>query len=184
MPELTAASPLKSVAGKAAALDHGAVELAEISGRSMVRVITHMDDVATAQAALPSAWPVAPLSSTPGDPAGLWLGPNQCLLVSDSLPAGALTRTTRSALEAVLCSVNDVSSALTVLSLDGPGTRSVLSGACGLDFRRDSFDTGHCASTRFAGVPLLIHRPVTGEGFMLYVDRSYAPYLWAWLIDR
>lgn len=184
MPSLIAASPLNSVVGNTGAAHHsaGGLEIAEVSSRSIVRVIAHMDDAAAARESLPDTWPSAPLTSTPGDPAGIWLAPNQCLLVSDTLSPETLTETTRAALGSLLCCVSDVSSALTVLSLAGPESRTILSSGCGLNFQSDSFAMGQCARTRFADVPLLIHRLEADEGFVLYLDRSYARHLWAWLI--
>lgn len=184
MLRLTESSPLTSLDATSTARHQRAsdAEINTISGRSMVCVIVHMKDVANVQVSLRDTWPSAPLSSTAGDPTGLWLAPNQCLLVSSTQSAETICKSTRERLGSVLCSITDVSSSLAVLSLTGSGSRKLLSAGCGVNFSPDSFGADHCARTRFADVPLIIHRRQNIGRFELYVDRAYASHLWNWLV--
>lgn len=70
----------------------------------------------------------------------------------------------------------DVSGAYQVLRLEGRGVTRVLAQGCALDLGATAFPIGRCARTRFAEVPLILHR--TGEmAFTFYCPRSYAEYL-------
>ena len=74
--------------------------------------------------------------------------------------------------------------ALLTLRLHGVGSRNLLSRGCGLNFSESAFPPGHCSKTRFAHLPLLIHRPEQSGCFELYIDRSHAGALWAWLVSQ
>ena len=132
--------------------------------------------IATAQAALGCALPLAPNTSAQGPHCDiLWLGPDEWLLVSshaeninEKLPikAGYLT---------------DVSHGRAALRISGPRTRELLAKGCSLDLHPRAFLAGHCAQTSLAHVGVLLQLPRTGDDFELYCARSYAQHLWHWL---
>jgi sarcosine oxidase subunit gamma len=76
----------------------------------------------------------------------------------------------------------DLTDGLAVLDLQGDSARDILAKGCGLDIGAKSFLPGRCARTRFTQVAVLIEC-VDAAAFRLYVSRSYAHYLGAWLAD-
>lgn len=122
-----------------------------------------------------------------GDLVALWLGPDAWLL---TCPPGALaahTGSVRKALSDVHAAVTDVSDGRVALRLAGPNARDVLAKGCPLDLHPRAFATGSCAQSLLAKASVLIHLPddeaQRGPTFDLYVGRSFAHYLWAWLED-
>jgi sarcosine oxidase subunit gamma len=156
--------------------------LTELPAHTLVRLRVPMALADDACAALPHLLPKHPLCATDGDPRGLWMAPDTWLLASAGISVMALQQTVSSALAGLLHAATDLSDALVVLRLEGPGSRSVLSSGCGLNLSDREFPPGHCARTRFAHLPLLIHRSTAAECFELYVDRSYAAALWNWFL--
>jgi heterotetrameric sarcosine oxidase gamma subunit len=126
--------------------------------------------------------PAQPNSSSGDDPCVLWLAPREWLLVSATLPADELTGLAAAASQGHLHQVTDVSDSYQVLGLAGNGVRTLLARGCGIDLHPRAFPPGRCARTRFAQIAVLIHHFAPGR-FHLYVDRSYARWLWDWLVD-
>lgn len=135
----------------------------------------HAEFLASAQAALGCALPLAPNTSVMSqDCNALWLGPDQWLLVgsraSETLPivGGFLT---------------DVSHGRAAVRLSGARGRELLAKGCGLDLHPRMFHAGECAQTSIARVTVLLHLHHTDGEFDLYFARSYAVHLWHWLTD-
>lgn len=112
-----------------------------------------------------------------------WLGPDEWLL---RLPAQADAAEALRDLEAALSgchfAINDISSAQTVLRLQGPRTREVLERGCTIDLHPREFAPGQCAQTLLAKAPALLV-PVDAESMDVVVRRSFADYLARWLLD-
>ena len=81
----------------------------------------------------------------------------------------------------------DVSDGRVALRLAGPNARDVLAKGCPLDLHPRAFPSGSCAQSLLAKAAVLIHLldddPHRGPTFDLYVARSSAHYLFAWLED-
>lgn len=77
----------------------------------------------------------------------------------------------------------DLSSAVKVLTLQGPATRAALAKGCGLDLHPERFPAGHCARTRLAQLAVIVDCVDPAPRFDLYVGRSYVKYLMSWLND-
>ena len=118
------------------------------------------------------------LPETPNTAAGaaLWLGPDEWLLVSDEDRTGPLEE----ALAGEHCAVVDVSEARAVLELSGPGAMDVLASGCRLDL--ETLRPGSCAQTAVARTHALLE-PREGGVWRLYVGRSFAVYIRAWIED-
>ena len=110
--------------------------------------------------------PVAP-NTWDGD--ALWLGPDEWLVLN------ATEHDFADAQAAV-----DVSAARLVLELDG--ARAVLAQGCSLDLRPHVLPPGRCAQT-LLGRATVILQCVDDDTFRIFVRRSFAPYLRAWLED-
>ncbi len=124
----------------------------------------------------------SPSSATESEPKCLWLGPDHCLLVSDSTTADSLVKKCQETLVDVLHNVVDNSAGLAVFRIVGPGACDLLAAGCGLDFRTEKFPFGNCCRTRFAQIAAVIAAEGP-EQLDIYVDRSYEAYLGAWLRD-
>jgi len=162
-------------------IEQAGFDLTVLPTRTLLQLRLHRAALDQAQAALPQLLVEKPLTATGNDPCALWLAPDTRLLVSQKIGFETLRQRIATALTDCLHACTNQSDALLALRLEGPGARRRLSSGCGLDFSEPAFPSGHCARTLFAQMPLLIHRPLGGTGFDLYIDRSYAASLWSWL---
>lgn len=82
-------------------------------------------------------------------------------------------------------SVVDQTSALAGLLIAGPAGRALLSKLCALSFHPDTFPDLHVAQSSLATVHATIIRNDLGDvpAFEIYVDRSYAVYVWESVVD-
>jgi sarcosine oxidase subunit gamma len=153
-------------------------KVTQIDGRSIIRLRVRLDIAHTAASAM--QLPQRALQSSSGNPNAHWLGPDQWLLTSENTSVADILINIDEALSGQLYSATDLTCALNCLSLTGPTARTVLAMGCGIDMHPDSFPAGRCVRTRFAQVPVLI--AARGDShFDLYVDRSYAQYLFEWI---
>lgn len=109
-----------------------------------------------------------------------WLGPDEWLCVSVGRSAHDMVEGARRSLAGLHGAVTDVSSGYTMLKLSGGNATDVLAKGCGLDLHPRVFAPGQCAQSLIAKCPVLIERP---DEFRIVVRRSYADYLWQWLLD-
>jgi sarcosine oxidase, subunit gamma len=140
--------------------------------------------VRAAGAGLGVPLPLAPNRAATGDTAAvLWLGPDEWLIVTETEPGDALAARLRHALEGLNVAVTDVSDARTVIRLAGPAARDVLAKGASLDLHPDVFPPGACAQTSLARVAVILHQTDRTPIFDVFVARSFAEHLWAWLAD-
>ncbi len=122
-------------------------------------------------------------SASAADRTILWIGPDEWLVV---VPPGAEAETV-TALETALAghhaAVNDVTESLHTIRLSGPDSRLVLAKGCTLDLHARVFGPGQCTRTLIAKAAVLVHQLDDTPSFDLYIDRSFAEYLWRWLED-
>jgi sarcosine oxidase, subunit gamma len=125
--------------------------------------------------------------ATKGRVTALWLGPDEWLLTCPVDDTALFVNSLREALNGTHCAITEVSDARVALSLAGPSARDVLAKGCPLDLHPRNFTSGSCAQSLLAKAAVLIHLveddPAAGPAFEVYVARSYAQYLWAWLED-
>ncbi len=148
---------------------------------------TDHDAMAAARGELGFGLPTEPNTVASGEgPCALWLGPDEWLVTASSRggteDTGLLARLD-GALAGHHASVVDVSDARTVIVLRGARARDVLAKGCGLDLHPRVFRPGHCAQTALARAGVLIHQTSEDPAYDIYVDRSFAQYLWTWLED-
>ncbi len=121
-----------------------------------------------------------------GDATAFWLGPDEWWIVTpdpDPEAGPALAAKLRGALADHCHAVTDVGESRTCIRISGPEARAVLQKGCPLDLHPHEFQPGQCAQTRLAKATVLIHHASDGPAFDVYVPRSFAEYLWAWLED-
>jgi Sarcosine oxidase gamma subunit len=146
--------------------------------RSLVRLRVWMGDIDRAGAAL--GLPTEPLTSRAGDPSVLWIGPDQWLYLSETVPAPQLIEQVDRILPNVIHVATDVSDALACFLVEGPAARALLAMASGVDFDETAFAAGRCVRTKFARMAVVIHAAAP-DRFELFLDRSGADYLEQWL---
>lgn len=154
------------------------IERLEPHGLGLVRLRVPLNHAA--QAAAVARLPLEPLAVDEGEPAALWLGPDQWLIVSRSRPAELVLADLAARLDGILHLASDASDALAVITLEGTAARGLLAMLSGLDYDARRFRPGRCSRTRMAKVAVIV-RAVEEDRFELYVDRSVAGYLDSWL---
>lgn len=126
-------------------------------------------------------------SASKGTVTALWLGPDEWLITCPRADVAARMGSLREALEGLRAAVTDLSDGRVALRLAGPSARDVLAKGCPLDLHPRAFKAGMAAQSLLAKASVLIHlvgdRPPSGPTFDLYVGRSFAHYLFAWLED-
>jgi sarcosine oxidase subunit gamma len=122
-----------------------------------------------------------------GDLTALWLGPDAWLLTCPPDEVAAHIGSLREAVSDVHAAITDVSDGRVALRLGGPNARDVLAKGCPLDLHPRAFAAGRCAQSLLAKASVLIHLldddARRGPTFDVYVARSFAHYLFAWLED-
>jgi sarcosine oxidase subunit gamma len=117
----------------------------------------------------------------------LWLGPDSWLLTCPPDQVASRIESLGAALDGLHAAITDLSDGRVALALSGPNARGLLAKGCPVDLHPSAFPVGSCAQTLLAKASVLIHLvaddPQGGPSFDLYVGRSFAPYLWAWLED-
>ena len=116
--------------------------------------------------------PIEPNSVCGAGPWTLWLGPAEWLIYALEGSASSLAPNDGSWDQSGHCVSVEITSALTLLELSGPGAVELLAGDCGLDLEGGAIAPEHCAQTAFHHVPLMLHRPGAGDLWRLFVDRS------------
>ncbi len=128
--------------------------------------------------------PVAP--NTTAGTAGriaLWLGPDEWLIVTPPGGEDETAEALRAALEGRHAAVTDVSDGRAVIGLSGACAREVLTKGCPLDLHARAFGPGRCAQSSLAKALVILHQTGDEPAYDIYVERSFADYLWAWLED-
>jgi len=118
----------------------------------------------------------------------LWLGPDEWLIVCQPGRGHKLKATLEQALAGRHHAVFDVSDSRAVITLSGDHSRDVLMKGCALDFHPRAFGPGQCAQSTLALAHVLIHQTsedakTKAAAYDIFVHRSFAEYLWAWLED-
>jgi sarcosine oxidase subunit gamma len=170
------------------------VLLCERTGRGQVIVRGDADDptfVEAVRAAVGVALPTRPNTVATSGRAStrvLWLGPDEWLLAEERAAALAMAEALEQTLTDRHAAVVDLGDAHTVIGLAGARAREVLMKGTPLDVHPRTFPPGSCAGTSLALTQIILdHLSAAGDaGFSaydIYVQRSYATYLWAWLED-
>ena len=138
--------------------------------------------------ALGVALPKTPNSTvTTKDITALWLGPNEWLLVGRPGAEGGMVEALRQELASQHVAITDVTEGRTIIGLTGSNARDVLMKGCSLDIHPRHFKPGDCAQSALAKALIILHQTSGDSGieptYDIYVERSFADYLWIWLED-
>jgi len=113
----------------------------------------------------------------------LWLGPDEWLLASETQEGADLVVRLRTAFKGIAAAATDLSDARVVFCVAGIRARDVLSKGCPIDLHPRAFGQGRCAQSLLAKASVIVHQRGPEPTFDLYVARSFAEYVEAWLLE-
>jgi sarcosine oxidase subunit gamma len=167
----------------------GALRLAEVPflGKFVLRADRHAA-VERLRSALDLGLPFDPLtSSTSGETAFLWLGPDEWMLLTAPADAAERSGRARQALAGLPHQLVDVGDYYTVIEVAGATAREALMKLTTLDLHPRAFRHGMVAGSMFGRTQATLWQTGAdgGEGprFRLIVRWSMADYLWCLLAD-
>lgn len=164
------------------------IDIAERDDVAMIDLRGKADDKAfmkNAAAVLGVGLPTQPRTSAKkGNITVLWLSIDQWLITAPLKTRDKLLQDLNKKLKRNFCLVCDVSDARTIIRLMGDQVREVVIKGCTVDVTLPDFKPGTVRRMLFAEVGALCHfvgsNPDTVD---LYVFRSYANYVWEWLLQ-
>ncbi|RJS94407.1 sarcosine oxidase subunit gamma [Salinisphaera sp. Q1T1-3] len=112
-----------------------------------------------------------------------WMGPTEWLVLVDGESTPAWLSALRGALADVHAGVLDTSGGQTLISLEGPAALDVLAKGSTLDLHPRVAPTGFCTRSLLAKSAMFVRVVEAGQRFEIVVRRSFADYLWQWLVD-
>jgi sarcosine oxidase, subunit gamma len=128
------------------------------------------------------ALPTTPnTTATNGSSTTCWCGPDEWLIVLADGDQAQLIQRFGQSLAGHAHAATDVTDARAVLRLVGACARFVLGKGCPIDLHPRAFGPGKAAQTLIGRSQALI-LPID-EGYDVFVPRSFAGYLWTWLLD-
>lgn len=125
--------------------------------------------------------PEALQSNQNGDWALSWIAPDEWLLTGPGDQALAMEMALREQLDGHYAVIN-VGGGQTLVRLAGPSARSVLMKSCPYDVHDRNFPVGKVVTTVLGKSQATIRR-VGDDEWELVVRRSFADYVWRWLVD-
>lgn len=115
-----------------------------------------------------------------GATSAFWLGPGHSLImIADPTSMQTFER----AVAVTGSSLIDVSDLWFTVSIAGKRSPDVLAKACAVDLDPLVFAPGAMAVTQFVRMRALIHHVDAAPTYYVYTERSFAVYVWAWLVD-
>ena len=112
----------------------------------------------------------------------LWQAHDEWLIVTPNGRQNALAESLRHALADAHHAITDVSDLRATFELRGERARDVLQKGSAVDFHPRVFGAGACVTTALARVRVTV-RLMEPQTYELQIERSYAGYLWDWLVD-
>lgn len=118
------------------------------------------------------------------DNAALWMAPDELMLLTPYEQVGARIDAIGAALSGEPHLALDVSDARAAFRLVGAQARAVLAKGAPVDLHVNSFRRGDLRRTRIGTVAAFIVQVADApEAFEVFCFRSYAPHMWAWLVE-
>jgi sarcosine oxidase subunit gamma len=119
-------------------------------------------------------------ASTDGT-AALWFGPDEWLVLTEADAVDQLAAALREALAGIHHAVMVVSDRMTGIGVSSGRARDVLNTGCPLDLHPSAFPSGAVTRMLLGKVTVVLRRPAEAEAFELWVNGSFAPYVWLFL---
>lgn len=113
-----------------------------------------------------------------------WLGPDEWLMMTPQEQPELMCQQLREELRDAFAIVHDMTSAQTIIRLTGSKITEFLGRGISYDLHPRVFKPGQCVQCVMARVPVIVLcHTATERTIDLVVRRSYADYLWNWLLD-
>ena len=126
--------------------------------------------------------PVTPNTVESAALGAFWLGPDEWLLVGAGRDIEQTLASLNKALMDQAAAVNDLSGGMVSYRLSGEYAPDLLATGCTLDLHPSVFRPGCCAQTGLAKAAVLLSKPAKDGAYEILVRRSFADYLWRWLL--
>ena len=183
---------LEARASEDADVKDAGVTLEQVTFRGMVNVRGDASDKAFTDAFEKTV--KQPVPTTPNTVNGkssathaAWLGPDEWWVITRPGGNERMMKALKTGFKDLHTSVTDVSENRTCIRVSGPNARDVMQKSCALDFHPDVFGAGQCAQTLLAKCTVMVHLTSVAKNgaptYEIYVLKSFADYLWAWLED-
>lgn len=169
------AQPERSVAGPAPVT----LEALPFGGKLILRAAA--DVAASAADSLGFALPALLQGTGNGAIEALCLGPDEWLLLVGPAEVEVLAAALRAGLAGHHHAVVDVTDRFTGIAVSGTHAADVLAAGCPLDLHPRIFRPGMVTRTLLGKATVVLRRPDRGDRFELYVNGSFAPYVWLFL---
>lgn len=117
-------------------------------------------------------------TSAKGGKHALWLGPDEWLIIDEKQPDVSLMPK----LANKKFSATDISHRNVAYIISGSGAESLLNAGCPRDLSLKAFPVGTASRTVFGKAEVVLYRTATNT-FRVECWRSFAPYVWALLVD-
>lgn len=108
----------------------------------------------------------------------LWLGPDEWMIFDEAKPDDTLVPR----LPNPNFSATDISHRNVAITVSGAGAEDTLIAGCPQDLRLSSFPVGACSRTIFGKTEVILYR-TNEQTFRVEFWRSFAPYVWGFLVD-
>jgi sarcosine oxidase subunit gamma len=183
-------SPLADYADRFSALSaasRGDLAIRELPFVTQVNLRADPEDAGLLQrlaAGLGFSLPVVPNTvGSHGERRGLWLAPDEWLIVGPDDQRDVLDRALRGGLADAFGSIVDVSANRTVLEIGGVRARDLLAHGVPIDLDARSFPPGRCAQTLLGKAQVIIERRGDQPAFHIYIRSSFSSYAADWLLE-
>lgn len=173
--------PLDLLAGSQTAC--AAAELSVARTRAKFSLRCGGGAIAAAGRAFKVALPLdACRAAVASDRAALWLGPDEWLLLAAEADAETIAADMAAALAGTPHSLVDVSHRSCGFTVQGAQAATLLNHGCPLDLSLASIPVGMCTRTLFEKAEIVLWH-VDTHTYHVEIERSFAPYVWAMLIE-
>ncbi|MGB8663299.1 MAG: sarcosine oxidase subunit gamma family protein [Serratia inhibens] len=126
--------------------------------------------------------PLGLVTASGGEISAQWLSPDEWLLIVPEGDEFEVENRLRAVLGDAHYAISNVSGGQTLLELKGEKVRELLMKSVVYDVHPDNFPAGKAVTTVFAKTTAILRRP-DDTRWELVVRRSFADYLWRWLLD-
>jgi sarcosine oxidase subunit gamma len=177
----TRQGPLDRLAGMLTAC--AVAELSHAPPRAKFSLRCRPETVAAAGRAFGVLLPLDACRATVAeDRAALWLGPDEWLLLAAEGDADAIASQMAAALAGTHHALVDLGHRSCGFAVQGAQAATLINHGCPLDLSHASFPVGMCTRTLFEKAEIILWR-VGMHTYHVEIERSFAPYVWAMLIE-
>ncbi len=125
--------------------------------------------------------PRTPASNSSSACTVLWMSERDWLISVAPNDEHALASHLAVSLESASAAVNIVTDSKTLITAEGSNVRDMLAVGCSIDLHPGVFTNDYCVQTLLGRVQIVLRKTSIRDQFQIFVDRTYAAFLWEWL---